>query len=213
MHSIPAFQCGYGYCGEQFGSPQLLKEHISNYHGSIRPSDGEIIADIEFGKREEKMTFECYLCRESFEKFTEIRSHLRMKHFKSPTTTTTGGGKLLKAKCSVCWTNLYDDTEVNGHLCEHIARLDGGSVNCEYCPEQLTSIVKLFKHVNTKHAKIKTLYRCIKCAGTFPVKSFLKYHQHVHTQEIHKCSKCSKVFETLSALNKHIKRHESNEGE
>lgn len=196
---------------------------MGNYHGSIRPSDGvEIIADIEFGKREEKMTFECYLCRESFEKFTQIRSHLQIKHFKYPTTTTTttitggGGGKLIKAKCSVCWTNLYANDEVNGHLCEHIRRLadGGGAINCEYCPEQLTSIVELFKHVNTKHAKIKTLYRCIKCAGTFPVKSFLKYHQHVHTtREINKCSKCSKAFETLSALNKHIKRHESNEGE
>lgn len=168
-------------------------------HETLRSK--EIITNIELEKRKEKITFECYLCRECFETFIEARHHIDKQH-----KTPIG---IFKSKCSVCWTNLYE-TQVNGHLCEHIAR-SNRLIECEYCPEKLTSIVRLFKHVNRKHATDKTLYRCIKCTSTYPIKRLLEFHNVVHTSEIYKCNKCSTVrsFQTLKALNNHMKRHET----
>lgn len=108
-------------------------------------------------------------------------------------------------------------SQLEVHLCENVVEVDGndgGLIDCEYCPKKFQSIIKLFRHIDNKHVKVKTLYRCIKCASTYPTKSLLECHHVVHTKEIFKCNKCSKIrsFETLDALNRHIERHDTKEG-
>lgn len=206
FHSIPAFKCGFGNCSETFGSAGLLREHMSESHvpqlSGVHKSNQQSEA-----KKCGKVTFECYLCRKkSFQAFRMLKNHL-----KGHDTPSIG-------KCLVCLTKMYT-LQLEVHLCENVTAQanngDGDSIDCEYCPEtKFKSITNILRHIDDKHEKIKTLYRCIKCASTYPLKRLLECHDNVHTKEIFKCNKCSKVrsFETLDALNKHIKRHETKEG-
>lgn len=177
--------------------PQLSGVHKSNQQSEA--------------KKNEKVTLECYLCRKkSFRAFRTLKKHLKGHRIPSI------------GKCLVCFTKMYT-SQLEVHLCENVAAQanngdgdgDGDSIDCEYCPEtKFKSITNILRHIDDKHEKIKTLYRCIKCASTYPLKRLLECHDNVHANEIFKCNKCSKnrSFETLDALNRHIKRHETKEG-
>lgn len=204
FHCILAFQCGRSNCSEKFGSLSLLKEHESENHESAR--SGVLKASRQSEKKYEKISFECYLCRKkTFRSFRKVKLHLKKHDIPSI------------GKCSVCLTKMYT-SQLEGHLCKNVAQANGdGSIDCEYCPEKFQSITKLFRHIDDEHANVKTLYRCINCPNTYPVKNLLEYHHTAHTNHtvaIFKCNKCSKnrSFETLHALNQHIKLHETKEG-
>lgn len=107
-------------------------------------------------------TFECYFCKSQMRLQRECRAHIRL-HIKATPNA-----------CHVCGM-FFSLQGLNKHVCH------GQSIQCEYCPDNYPSTIKLLEHLKC-HKDRLSLYRCAVCSKVFGMSALLEMHKRKHTE-------------------------------
>ncbi|XP_055311535.1 zinc finger protein 700-like [Sitodiplosis mosellana] len=188
--TLKLFQCGR--CDMAFELAIELSRHITEYHSIKTVTVPRLPKEKTRAARKKKegKSYQCYLCRMSFNTFFN-GVHVHMKRHERD------------QKCEICKTELTLN-ELNSHLCG-----DEKSIRCDYCADEFTATSKLVEHLDKSHEKGKLLYRCEKCSKYFSMFALKELHMKVHDRAPKQfvCKVCHKNFASKLLRKVHVKRH------
>ncbi|XP_045539318.1 zinc finger protein 184 [Papilio machaon] len=151
------------------------------------------VEDIK-GKEKKKVIFVCKICKKTFNKKDNYKSHIG-----------THNPSLRRHKCSVCGERFSYRSTLNKHVsAAHEPRVLSAH-SCPHCDNTYRAHWMLKNHIERDHERL-TPYVCDdkQCDRKFYKKTDLEVHKRHHSGERpYVCEMCSSAFQQIS----HLKRH------
>ena len=154
------------YCGKAFDSEDHFTAHIKRHFDQIR-------------------FYDCILCSEQFELFTELMDHQKTHVEK-------------KYKCYVCNQACSSPHELSVHAKTH-------KFSCQICPKSFPSKQQLGHHMGLAHGTPVQVFQCSVCTFICTEKAVFHAHFNWDHRKID-CNFCPRKFQLQSRLDEHISK-------
>jgi uncharacterized Zn-finger protein len=205
-HSIEdTFVCGIINCQETFGSLDMLHKHRDTHK-----IDGKYICDI------------CnYSTTDAYHFQIHRITHLEIRPFKCDDCDSTfasqnlldihtpihAGARKFVCKVEICKASFKSSSSLAHH--KQFKHSDFKGFKCPTCNNYFLTKSTLDRHINSQHAKEKTIFKCEECDQQYPRKDSLVQHiRDHHEAKRFKCDHCSFASNRLGNLGSHIETHE-----
>ena len=172
-------------CGKMFKHKYTLKSHMVQHDPD----------------KEEKRVHECKICGSSFFTRSNLGEHMKTHSDVRP------------FECNICSKTFKRNAEYVNHVKNH----DEKPHKCKHCPKTYAFRKGLKQHVEKHHPeeaeqmneqiKQEEVFPCEKCGKSFRLKSSLKCHMKIHTDQALECDICGKRFYRPSQLEHHKISH------
>ncbi|XP_023821993.1 zinc finger and SCAN domain-containing protein 2 isoform X4 [Oryzias latipes] len=212
-----------GVCGDNFESPEELKEHLSTYDKVHKCEEcGKTFVKIDIFKRHldlhsRKVDIQCDVCGKTFGTKSGLSvhswSHTEERPYKCDICDKAFGLKsLLKAhrknhnknQCHICGKTLSSTRGLSWHLMSHSEKRNFA---CDVCGKRfkIPSTLRIHKKI---HMERERSFLCHICCKTFHCNTMLNIHMTTHSSEKpFVCQDCGKGFTMKSKLKFHQRVH------